>query len=407
MSDQSLIVKPTEAIENGSLIKLIQDTVPKLQGAVQKTLENTKKYETVTEENLEDVKALIVPVRTTKEKMETLRQSVTRQMDALKEFMMIPEKEVKAEEERLRAGVAKVEQEKIKRNAAQQAEAEKIKRRDQTKADIIAKIKINVTDVIINRCRTVDGESQKFFNEIADIATFDKKAATYKGAKWRMKPEEYESCFVVPYDQSAITKEEVKVLVDALKEDMTYEKVNAMYLEKAGPIFNNWISKIPQLREEWVNKFKAGEEERKRLDEESKRKQEEESKRQEEYLKEQQDNMKVAVETEQKLANIEADFREQGTVQELEKTGPKKKVIKFTTDKPVAELAEIIYHCFMHPKFKGILKLDKDKKPILDDQGRKEYVDAVNYFLDFFASNCDADVKNTQVFLDARVIIRK
>lgn len=407
MNDQSLIVKPTDAIDNGSLLKLIQDIVPKLQTGASKTLEATKKFETVTDDNVEEVKSLLIPVRTTKEKMEALRKSVTEKTDALKEFMMAPEKEVKAEEERLRAGVAQVEQAKIKRNAEQEKIAAANKLKEQTKSDVIAKIKLNVTDVIIARCGTIEVESGKYLNENIDtIEDFDKRSETYKTGKWRMKPEEYDKCFVVPYNQSGITPAEYKELADKLKEDMTYEKVNAMFLEKAGPILNNWKNKIPQLRLEWIAKFAATDTERARLDEESKKKSAEDTKRQQEYLDQQKVAMQAPVETEKMMASVESDLREQAVVQSLDKTGPKKKVLKFNSDKPVAELSHIIYHCFMHPKFKGIIKM-KDGKPVLDEQGNKEYVDAVNYFVDFFAANIDAEIKNTTMFDYAKVIIRK
>jgi len=404
---EELIVKPTDAIESGSLIKLIQESVPKLQKGAANTIEATSKFVTVTEENVEEVKALIIPVRTTREKMEALRKTTTEKMDALKAYMMIPEKQVKDEEERLRAGVGKIEQEKIRKNAEAEKVAAANRIKEQTKADVTAKIKLNVTDVIIARCSNVEVESGKYLNDgITNMEDFEKKSETYKTVKWRMKQEEYDKCFIVSYNQSGITNAEYKELADKLKEDMTYEKVNAMFIEKVGPILNNWKAKIPQLKEEWTAKFAASESERARLDAESEKKNKEDAKRQQEYLDEQKTVMQAPVQTEQVMAKVEADFTEQAVVQSLEKTGPKKKVLKFVNDKPVAELAEIIYHCFMHPKFKGIIKLN-DGKVVLDENGNKEYVDAVNYFVDFFASNCDAEIKNTVVHEYAKVIIRK
>lgn len=407
MSDQSLIVQPIEAVSNGSLVKLIQESVPRLQKGAANTLLQTKAIITVTEENLEEVKQLIVPVRGTYDKMVALRKSMTEQTDALKQFLMTPEKEVEAEMERLRSWVQKIEQLKINRNEEAIRIASLNRLREQSKAEIIAKIKLNVTEVIINRCSTVDKESLKFFSEVTDIAEFDKKADTYKSAKWRLKQEEYEKCFIVSYNTNGLTPVEYKEVSDKLKEDMTYEKINAMYLEKANPILSNWKSKIPQIREEWQNKFKAGIEERAMLEEESKKRNEVETLRQQEYLNEQKTSMQASVQTEQVMAKVEADFTEQAVVQSLDKVGPTKKVLKFNSEKPVAELAEIIYHCFMHPKFPGIIKRDKEKKPVLDEQGRMEYHDSVNFFIDFFVKNCDAEIKNTQIFSDSKVIIRK
>jgi hypothetical protein len=68
----------------------------------------------------------------------------------------------------------------------------------------------------------------------------------------------------------------------------------------------------------------------------------------------------------------------------------------------------MIYHVMASKKFVGIQKKDaKLGTPITDEKGNPEYIAAVQWWIDQFLKDVDADIPGTKVFKVAKTIIRK
>lgn len=403
MSEQ---VKPADvAIVSPDTIKAFEKLLPRLEGALAAMLAESTQFTVVTDDNLAAVKDMTVSVRDTQKSMQDARMLVTEKLDRLKEHLMGPEKKAMDELNRMRKMLGDFENEKIRLNREATEKAEKERRRTQLIADTKAAIKVRITDMVFGKCSTIETEAAKFLTEgCKDIAEFDKRAKQFATAKWRIKQEDYDACFVMTGD---LSPEDKTKLMFELKEEITYESMNAIYMEKAMPVLSHWMSKEKQLREEWVAKFAAKDQaERDRLDRETKERQERETKQQQDDLEKQRLAAQATISSEQALNTIEADFTMQATVQGLDKTGPKKKVLKFTGPDTLKPFVEIIFQVYANPKFTGIVKM-KDGKQVLDDKGRPEYIDPVQYFIDQFLKLCDAKIAGTRVDEDAKVIVRR
>lgn len=414
MTDQlALIPKENESVVNGTLLKIIQEKTPILAKARAGATSAMKEIVNVeSDEEIENAKNLLIAVRSTYEKMLPIRKQMTEPTDSLRDWLMDFERELnpdsKANNEynRIRKMITAAEQKKIERNRKAEDEARLRKLKDQAIIDAKANIKLNVTDMIVSRCEKLEKGLQGFFATMKDQADLDEKIKQFEGTKWKMKQEDYDVCFVFPKSQH-LTDQEMKDISKSMKEELPFDNINAMLMEKVTPITNVWKSKVPNIREQWKAIFAEKDEAKKKeLEEDKRKKDEQEALRAAESLKEQQRSMQADVLSEQTVNNVEADFVEQATVQSLEKTAPKKKVIKFKNDKPAAELAKMIYHIFMSSKFKGIYKL-KDGQKVLDDRGRPVYIDWVDSIASEFAQKCDADIENTIVDKDAKTIIRR
>lgn len=417
MSEQAIIPTPVDVIKKGTLIAVIETNVPVLQASSLKAQEAMKeiisKAKLSSEEEVAAAKNILLKVSATFTKLQTLRKEITKPMDLLSDYVMQYEKPLsndtnaKSDYNIIKRMIGEFEQEKIRKNKEAEEIARKQKLKEQAFADLKGKIKMNVSDTIISLCKRIETGSQEFFGKLKTLEEFDKSAAVYKGTKWKMKLEDYEKCFQVAVS-ILIPNEEFGPFILSMKEELTYESVNALYLEKGNPLISIWISKIPQLRENLVELLKASDDEKVRLEAQNKLNADAEAQRSAQYLTDQQNNMQRSAEAEASIGKIEADFKEQAVVQTLEPTGPKKKVFRFTDDKPVQALCEVIYHCFMNKDFDGIYKLNKDNTPKLDAQGRPEYVDGVAWWITQFQRlKIDADIKGSEVLEDAKVIVRR
>lgn len=416
MTEQvALIPKENESVVNGTLLQLLEKKVPILAKARAGATAAMAEITVVdTDEDIEKATDLLVAVRSTYEKMTPLRKELTDPLDQLKDFLMDferplnPDMKSNSDFVRIKKLVGAAEQRKIERNKKLEEEARLKKLKDQAVIDAKASIKLNVADMIVDRCKKLQTGLEDFFDSknVADQKALDDKIKQFEGTKWRLKQEDYDKCFVFPKSQYMLAQE-VTDLVKTMREELPFDNVNAMLMEKVTPIVNVWKSKLPQIREQFKAIFsEKDEEKRKKLEEEKRIKDQEEANRAAESLKEQERSMQADVMSEQTVNKVEADFTEQATVQGLEKTAPKKKVIKFKNDKPAAEIAKMLYHIFMSPKFKGIYKMKNGEK-VLDDRGRPVYIDAIEWIADEFASKCDAEIENTIVYEDAKTIIRK
>ncbi len=174
------------------------------------------------------------------------------------------------------------------------------------------------------------------------------------------------------------------------------------------PVLNDWIGRIPDLKQKLVDLKNASDEtERTRIADEQKKKSEEEDRVRQLQITNMQKASDENISREVEVDKMQNEFREQAVTQQAEDTGPIKLVLKFKEEKPVKSLTEIMYHCFMHPKFPPIVKLDKDKNKKLDEHGFPVHADWVESLVSFFLKNCDVNISGVEIKEVPKVIVRK
>ena len=400
MSEELSIIKP-EAI-----VKQIQDIIPRMEKGRTNTLQVTKAIQSIdTDEELENATAVCSATKNTGEAMLNLRMPITKEVDGIKEFLMQFEKDVKAEEERLRSLIGKYNQVKLDKKREEEQKAKVQKDKENHKVDIASRFKKKLADMLIDRVRQVQEGSKKHFE--VSLEEFDDRATQFKKFKPILKKDQYDACFITDYNKSLVSEDEYKQVVSDLQVEESYDKWNALVIDQITPKMNEWIGKIPELKQQLIDlKNATDEESRKKIADEQKAKADQEERERQEELAKQQRESDENIQREAAVDKLQNDFREQAVTQGLDDTGPTKLILKFKDDKPVKALSEIMYHCFMSPKFASIIKLDKDKNPKLDEHGFPVFVDWVDSLVCFFLKNCDVNIQNIEVKEVSKVIVR-
>lgn len=400
----------------------IEPIVQQIQAFVPAADEKTAKAEALMaevltindEDDLEYAEGLLGKVKDVYDKFSPERKLITNQTDELKEFLMVYEKRVSYDGKtdnhytRIRKLIVAFKQAELEKKQKAEREAERRRQVEDYKVSIETQIKKNLAQMVIDRVVSTDEGSRKHF-DAATLENFDEQAKKFMGFKPLLKEEFYNACFAVAYDKSKLTEEEFRVFISGMKVLEDYNKWKDLVVEGMTPIMNDWRAKIPVLKEEKVKLANAkSDAERLKLENEQKEKaQAEEDRRKREFEKIKQ-NANDAIDNEAEVNKMGNAFQQQASVQDLGVKGPVKKAVRFTDDKNVVKpLANVIYQCFLSPKFPGIYKLNKDKEPVLDEQGNKQYNEHIDWFLDFFIKNCDATIPGVEVREVAKVIIRK
>jgi hypothetical protein len=363
-------------------------------------------------EALNNATVLLGHSKSAYEKWNALREAVTKPLDELKKQLMVPEKRVAPDGKtdnyytKIRETLAKAENIKIARVKREEAKAEAEKEKAIAKVDLQTQIKKNLSQMVIDRVVFLEEWSQKHF-DAATVDNFDEVAAKYQAIKPALKQDLYDKCFNTVIANAKLSTEEVNAVKNDLKQIEPFTKWEEAIIQGAMPVLNAWRARIDQLKQEKIAIAQADGDKKKQL-EDAKAKRDAEALAESQKLAEaakQQSDQAIAQDAE--LNKMEAQFQEQAVVQTLETTGPKKRILRFTDDKlMVKALATIMYHCFIHPKFPGAYRLDKNKKRVQED-GFDVYADQIDWWVKFFVANCDAVVEGTKIQQVAKVIIRK
>jgi hypothetical protein len=396
------------------ILEQVKTVVPRLMKGMGLAIDAMSKIQEVTnDDQLAEANDTLVKVRATYEKMVELRKPITAEFDAFKEHMMRYEKAIARdvkdnETSRIVGIIGAYNQAKLDAKRESEEKARKEKEKANYKVDITSRIKKNLADMVIERVRQVHSGSKDFFDK-ATLVDFDEKAKTFKSFKAALKKEHFDKCFATEYNRSILSDGEFIELVEQILVDESYAKWNELVVTAITPPLNEWIGKIPDIKQKLVDLKNVADdaEAKKALEAKQKAEADEQERVRKEELdkkqKESDDNIKRSSDVD-KLQN---EFREQAVTQQLDDAGPIKLLLKFKDEKPVKALAEILYHCFMHPKFPSIVKKNKDKTEKVDEHGFPEYVAGVEYFVDFFVKNCTVNVEGVEIKEVSRVIIRK
>lgn len=406
MSEQLTVFKE----QFKSLPEIIDANLPRLILGNQKAIDLMNSM--VAPENDEQYDKLnnqLVSIKKTYDAMNTLRKQITSELDRVKQDLMSYEEPLNPDKDasmysQKRKLLSDYQQKKLEESKRVAKEAAAKLAMENKKVEISQKVRTNLSDFLIARLKKADDSSRGYF-EKATIDTIDELEKRYKAIKPKLEQKEYDDCFMVgvTYTQEP----ELIAHIENLKKEEPYEKWNEILIEKAAPILNEWRAKVPFIREELKKQAEAkSEEEKARLEQERLDREAADAKAKQEQFQKMQDEQKQALQEQADIDKMHNSFQEQATVQMTEDAGPTKKILKFVDPKKPQPLIEIILQCFAHPKFPGIIKLDKSKRPVVDEKGRPEYVPAVQWWVQFFQANCDADVKGTHIEEDVKLIVR-
>ena len=398
------------------IVEQIKAFVPKVEAGRDKAVAAMSRITTISNDaELNEVNDLLVAVRSTYDGIYERRKQITEPIDQLKQQLMQYEKDIDAngkdtEPARLRKLISDYNQKKIDERKRIEDEARKQKDTENAKVDLVARMKKNLADLVIERVRQVQDGSSSYFRETT-IETFEDRMVQFKkfSSNPKLKRDQYENCFNVDYNRNYINDESFKWLVTELQAEETYDKWNENVRKEIVPKLNDWIGRIPELKQQLLDKEKAKESAEKlaQIEAEQKRKRDEEDRLRKEEIEKMQRTSDDNIQQAAQVDKLQNDFREQAITQQVEDVGPVKLILKFNDAKPVKALSEMMYHCFSHPKFPEIQKKDKNKMPMVDEHGFPVYVDWVDSIVSFFVKYCDVNIGGVEIKEVPKVIVRK
>lgn len=307
---------------------------------------------------------------------------------------------------RLRGLLSAYKQRELNKKKAVEEAAAKKRERDNQLVDLKTSILKALNNMVTEKIRKAETGSQAYF-DACTLENFDERAEQFKMMKPKLKPEDWEACFIAPKNAD----EETQLFVKKLIEEEPFDKYNNLVMAGATPIINAWRAKIPDLKQELIelSKVAADKEASEKLVLEQKRKAQQEAARREAEINANAKQAQLDLDTQAGLDKMNNSFVEQATIQAPGMdVGPVKLALKFNDPtKALKAFTTILYHCFAHPEFKGIIKTDAKGVQKVDEDGNPVYIDQVQFFVNFFLSKCDADVEGTTVYEKSKVIIRK
>lgn len=397
-------------------IEELKTIIPKLRNSHDKALAVTQQVTQVdSEEDYAAVETLCVRLKKTYDEIsyplyrklaEPIELITEQARDLISPFDYKSKKE--NEYNRLRGLMVAFKQRELDKKKVIEAEAARKRERENYLVDLKTSILKALNNLVTEKVRKAESGSADYF-AASTLETFDERAEQFKKMKPRLKEQDWENCFRCPKDTFESIVETTSWLNGVMQAE-PFDKWNALVIEGATPIINAWRAKIPDLKQELIERQKLADDKEalEKLELEQKRKAQAEAARRQKEIDEENKKKQAELDAQAGLDKMSNSFVEQVTVQEAGDAGAVKYVLKFTDPKKTPQaLATIIYHVMAHPEFGGIQKKDKSKKPVVDAQGRPEYVDAVQWWLNFFLSKCDAHVDGTEVFEVSKIQIRK
>lgn len=230
---------------------------------------------------------------------------------------------------------------------AQQALAETEKKRAQYKIDLRTAVEKRLLEMMTGQEKTLT-QGMIGWEGTLTLENIIQKETQLKAAPLELKRERYDACFHTDFNASNIMKpEDIKVFIEGLKTDFTYDAYNEKYKQMAAPIKNAYLAKLPDIktRLEKIKGDAAAEAERKK------------------ELEEQQKtaiasiDLAAAEKTEEidnrkDMAVMETEFIQQGTTADLPSQASKK-VASFENENLwLQPLLQVIAHVATNGKMK-------------------------------------------------------
>lgn len=288
------------------------------------------------------------------------------------------------------------DQAKAKEAERTRLEAEFLKKQNLYKAEIKEGIGRRLVDMLSGQKKNIiDGMAR--WESALTLVNFDVSFEKLESQKPILKKDKWEECFALPFQQGQLmTKEVFEAYLNDLKKDFPYENYNSEFAVAVAPILNEYRAKKDLVKKRLEEIQKASEDARIAL--EQQRKDELERQRQEQIKIADQQKVEAMekVEHEKEMDKMNAEFTEQVQTQDIEDL-PMKKVASFEDDAHYLKpFAEVVGACALNPKFPGIMK-----------KNGNDYVDHVQWWLDWYAGNCKDAIKGIKVIQVPKTIIRK
>jgi hypothetical protein len=295
-----------------------------------------------------------------------------------------------------KAVIEAYDQAKAKEAERIRLEAEFLKKQNLYKAEIKEGIGRRLVDMLSGQKKNIiDGMAR--WESVLTLANFEVSFEKLQTQKPILKKDKWEECFAIPFQQGQLmTKEVFDAYLNELRKEYLYENYNAQFAEATAPILNEYRAKKDAVKRKLEEIQKASEDARVAL--EQKRKDELEKQRVEQIkiANQQQVEAMEKVDHEKEMDKMNAEFTEQVQTQDIEDL-PMKKVASFEDDANYLKpFAEVVGACALNPKFPGIIK-----------KNGAEYVDHVQWWLDWYAGNCKDAIKGIKIVNVPKTIIRK
>jgi hypothetical protein len=295
-----------------------------------------------------------------------------------------------------KAVIEAYDQAKAKEAERIRLEAEFLKKQNLYKAEIKEGIGRRLVDMISGQKKNIiDGMAR--WEAGLTLANFELSFEKLANQKPILKKDKWEECFKIPFQQGQLmTKEVFDAYLDELRKEYPYENYNAQFAEATAPILNEYRAKKDTVKRRLEEIEKASEEAKVAL--EQKRKDELEKQRQEQIkiADQQQVEAMEKVDHEKEMDKMNAEFTEQVQTQDIEDL-PTKRIASFEDNANYLKpFAEVVGACALNPKFPGIMK-----------KNGTDYVDHVQWWLDWYAGNCKDAIKGIKIIQVPKTIIRK
>jgi hypothetical protein len=370
------------------------------------------------------------------------REQITKPMDEKKAELMEFEKSVRTDKKTdnyytsICRELATIQNKQIAHKQEIERQAQRKLDVANYKVDLLAQMKKNLTSLTIQYVKTTDTGSEGFW-KLATLENFAAKEEKFKIWKPSLKEEDFLKAFQVQYDPSkllfddfskqlseckspeerknvleqraAAAEGEFKALVETLKKEESYEKWQATIIEVITPTLNNWLGKIPQIKENLLAlKNAADEEARKKLADEQAAQAEADKKQRDDEFAVLQKETEAEIALEADTAKTMNSFVAQGTVGEIPDSGPTKKVyVMSDKTKAVAGILTAMKRTISHKDF-SVYARDKSKNTKIDPETNQPMLNEhLDFFLKFVAQHCPQELEGFELKDVAKLIIRK
>lgn len=374
METTPAVVQPTIPSKISEFNETLNVVLPRLAKGREIGLSYTKDIKKVTKETRQQVIDAMANNRKASEKLTEIRMTVTKIIDEVKGALMLPEKEVIADFDRLKKELESYDAIELEIKRKAEAKAARELEITKYKALIKEKVGMQVVEMVGGQVRIII-EGMSRWEAGLTLANIDGKAEELRKKTLQLGRDKYDLCFKLDFTgkrPDLVSDEDfAKFMMEDLKKEFSYEKANEDYLQQASPIINEYRAKIPSIKEALASV--------KTVDAEEARKKAIADKAWEDLQTNQKATeaaVEVVAQTKDKEI-MEGEFVRQGTLEGME-IGPVERIASFDdidNNKWIKPFLEVVAKCAVHPKF----KLVKAKKA--------EYIDAVQWFMDFYGKN--------------------
>lgn len=410
--EQLKIKSEITAVINNTAAQIVA-TFPIIKDSCNKAVIALSKVQEITTDE-QDVYAnnLLVKVRTTYNEKSAMRLAITKPLDELKEVLMAPEKTISTDAGAKDSHYLRVKKERDKYATEKKRKADEEKARIKLvqdiadeKARIRAAIEMSIGNGLANMLAVTGDWCATAWGKLT-LENIDEMKAKLSAVPV-LKEASYSAWYAIPYNTSLVNTEAFAEIAKAVSQDPDhgYNGANSYFSQHCAVLLKEWADKLPAKKQELENLKRleaenAAEAERQRAAaaEKSKQMAEEQAAR----LKKEAEEKQTAALQAQQDAQMNNAFQAQVAEQSIEESTGTRTSFVATLACPeqdiVSTIAEVFYHCMLHPKYEGIIKRDKKTGDLQhDESGRPVYVEWLEKILTFYANNCEHTVGGLKI----------